>query len=135
MPSVVIDASATLAWLFGEEDPNGWLADNLVSATLLAPVLWRLEVVNAIVVKERRKQITEVQGDRFLEILDGLPIAMIPPDVTQSLRQLARLARMHQLTSYDATYLDSAHKTAAALLTLDGNLQNAARRNGVSLIE
>lgn len=135
MPAVVIDASATLAWLFGEEDPNGWLADNLVSATLLAPVLWRLEVVNAIVVKERRKQITEVQGDRFLEILDGLPIAMIPPDVTQSLGQLARLARMHQLTSYDATYLDSAHKTAAALLTLDGNLQNAARRNGVSLIE
>ena len=125
MPGVVVDASATLAWLFAEDDPGGWLATQASGATLLAPSHWRLEVVNAVIIKERRRQITRDQGDRFLQILDALPITSVLPRPEQTLKQLAILARSHQLTAYDAVYLDLALAAAASLLTLDSNLKNA----------
>lgn len=134
MSVVVVDASATLAWLFGEGDPAAWLEANLSSMSLSAPQLWRLEVVNAIVVKERRKQITESQGNQFLEILDALPIAIGQPQNVQTLQDLANLARTHQLTAYDAAYLHLAQSVNASLLTLDANLIDAARRINVPLI-
>ena len=101
---------------------------------LSAPALWRLEVVNAIVVKERRKQITESQGNQFLEILDALPIVIAQSQNQQSLPDLAKLARVHQLTAYDAAYLDLARSEQASLLTLDVNLIDAARRINVPLV-
>lgn len=134
MSAVVVDASATLAWLFGEGNPAAWLEANLSSMELSAPALWRLEVVNAIVVKERRKQITESQGNQFLEILDALPIVIAQSQNQQSLPDLAKLARVHQLTAYDAAYLDLARSEQASLLTLDVNLIDAARRINVPLV-
>ena len=101
---------------------------------LSAPALWRLEVVNAIVVKERRKQITESQGEQFLMILEALPIAIVPSQNEQSLLDLAKLARTHQLTAYDAAYLDLARLEQASLLTLDANLIDAAQRINVPLV-
>ncbi len=134
MSAVVVDASATLAWLFGEGDPAAWLEANLSSMSLSAPPLWRLEVVNAIVVKERRKQLTESQGNQFLDILDALPIAIVQPQNVQTLQELASLSRTHQLTAYDAAYLALALAEHASLLTLDANLIDAARRINVPLI-
>jgi len=134
MLAVVVDASATLAWLFGEGDPAAWLEANLSSMKLSAPPLWRLEVVNVIVVKERRKQITESQGEQFLMILEALPIAIVPSQNEQSLLDLAKLARTHQLTAYDAAYLDLARSEQASLLTLDANLIDAAQRINVPLV-
>lgn len=134
MLAVVVDANATLAWLFGEGDPAAWLEANLSSMTLSAPSLWRLEVVNAIVVKERRKQITESQGEQFLTILEALPIVIVPSQNEPSLLDLAKLARTHQLTAYDAAYLDLARSEQASLLTLDANLIDAARRTNVPLV-
>jgi predicted nucleic acid-binding protein len=135
MPAVVIDASATLAWLFGENDPKDWLTAQASSAALLAPAHWRLEVVNAVIVKERRRQITRVQGDRFLQILDALPIATVQSRPEQTLSQLADLARDHPLTAYDAVYLDLALTASASLATLDNNLKDAAGRMNVGLIK
>ena len=59
---IVVDASATLAWLFDERDPIDWLEDRLTNDRLIVPALWRLEVVNAILKKERQHLITEEQG-------------------------------------------------------------------------
>ncbi|QDT76154.1 type II toxin-antitoxin system VapC family toxin [Lacipirellula limnantheis] len=134
MLAVVVDASATLAWLFGEGDPADWLEANLSSMTLSAPALWRLEVVNAIVIKERRKQITQSQDEELLTILDALPIAIVQSQNEPSLLSLANLARTHQLTAYDAAYLDLARSERASLLTLDANLIDAAQRINVPLI-
>ena len=45
------------------------------------------------------------------------------------------LARRHQLTVYDAAYLELARRDGLALATLDAALQRAARAEGVGLIE
>jgi predicted nucleic acid-binding protein len=69
-----------------------------------------------------------------LEILEALPIVIVHPNNEQSLFDLAKLARVHQLTAYDAAYLNLAQLEQASLLTLDANLIDAARRIDVPLI-
>ncbi|MGO9269985.1 MAG: type II toxin-antitoxin system VapC family toxin [Terriglobia bacterium] len=40
----------------------------------------------------------------------------------------------HRLTVYDAAYLELAQRTGLPLATLDGDLQKAARAEGVALV-
>jgi len=131
---VVVDASATLAWLFGEDDPCGWIESHLQSDGLIAPSLWQLEVVHAILKKERQHHLTSDQAAAFLNVLDTLSIEIVPPR-NQTLQDLAAFARPHQLSAYDAIYLDLALQRKVAILTLDHNLQDAARRLKIGLIE
>ena len=49
---LVVDAGALLAWLFGEEQAKA-VETRIGDTALVAPSLWRLEVVNAVLIKER----------------------------------------------------------------------------------
>ena len=131
---IVVDASATLAWLFDENDPIDWLEDHLTKDRLIVPALWRLEVVNAILKKERQHLITEEQGTSFVQTLDGLAVEVAEPPATRTLEQLVLFARPHQLTSYDAVYLELAANRNAPILSPDNNLLDAAKRMGVAII-
>ncbi len=134
MSRAIIDASVTLVWLLEEGGQSPAIEERIESLTLTAPPLWRLELVNAVLVKERRKKITPALGSRFLHILEALDIEISSEPVRRTLDQLALFARPHQLSSYDAAYLELAVTMSAPLWTLDQNLQLAARRIGVELI-
>lgn len=134
MTRVVVDASVTLAWLFAESLHAQPIEARLAETALSAPALWRLEVVNCVLVKERRNQITAAQGSRFLQLLEALGIEIVPDPPGRPMEQLALLARPHRLSPYDAAYLELAIRCGAQLWTLDRNLQEAARRTGVPLI-
>jgi predicted nucleic acid-binding protein len=47
---------------------------------------------------------------------------------------ILRISRQHQLSSYDAAYLDLARVEGLPLATLDKNLRTAERRSGVELV-
>ncbi len=129
----VLDASVTAAWCFPDE--QSIVADaamqRLLDDEALAPSLWPLEIRNILIVNERRGRIDTADADAFLRDLDGLPIR-VRHDA--DLRGIFSLARKHQLTAYDAAYLDLALRTSAALATLDESLARAARAEGVQLI-
>lgn len=135
MGRCLIDASVTLAWLFDESGRGAALDRQLKPLQLVAPWLWRLEVVNAVVARERRRQITEVQGIRLLSTLECVAVEVVPEPATRTLNGLAQTARPHQLTAYDAVYLDLAISLGLPLLTDDMNLRAAALRIGMELIE
>lgn len=103
----------------------------LLEDEALVPALWPLEIRNILVVSERRGRIETADADAFLRDLDRLPIR-VRHDT--DLRALVALAGKHQLTSYDAAYLDLAMRTSATLATLDGSLVRAALEEGVKLI-
>lgn len=134
MNDVVIDASVTLAWLFEEHTQPEMLESRLHAANLVAPPLWRLEVVNALLIRERRHVLTPEQTNRFLQILSALEITILGEPKGRSMEQLALLARPHQLSAYDAVYLELALAEGRALWTLDHNLADAAARVGIKLI-
>jgi len=134
MSKIVIDASATLAWLFAENGQTKRIESAMKSNELVAPWLWRLEVVNVVLIRERRKLQSVAQGTRLIELLEDLDIEFVAEPSSRTLSNLADLARPHQLTSYDAVYLDLTMKLGLPLLSRDQNLRSAATRVGVQLI-
>lgn len=135
MPRCLIDASTTLAWLFNESGRGLALQQQFQGLDLVAPWLWQLEIVHVILKRERQKKLTQVEGIQYLQAMDALGVEIIPEPSNRTMMGLAQIARPHQLTSYDATYFDLAIRQGIPLLTDDGNLQSAATRVGIPLIE
>lgn len=130
---ILIDANVTLAWLF-EEAESSHVEEVLTSNELLAPCLWKLEVINAVLVRERRRRVSTEQASRLLWLIDEMTVELIPEPVDRLASASGDLARQHQLSSYDAVYLECARDRGLPLFTRDGNLLAAARRVGVELV-
>lgn len=131
---MVIDTSVTMAWCFEDEATTHTEAvlDRLGADEAWVPALWSLEVVNLLLVAERRARITEAQAFRFLDLLRQLPIRLdsTPPDPAA----VHAAGRRHGLSAYDAVYLVLAERLAAPLATLDDKLRSASRAAGVPLL-
>lgn len=100
---------------------------------MVAPWLWRTEVTNAVLIKERRGQLSAADGTRVLQIVDALEVEIVGESEHRSLEALAHFARPHQLTAYDALYLELAISLSLPLCTFDSRLQIATRKSGVVL--
>jgi predicted nucleic acid-binding protein len=99
------------------------------------PAFWRHEVLNALLVGERRKRLSSELTRAFIGDLDRLPVdvddratASIVFDITRS------LCRKYDLTAYDAAYLEIAVRDRCALATVDADLKRAAIAEGVEVL-
>ncbi len=138
MRSFVLDVSACLPWCY--EDEQTPFADQLLNwaasgSELHVPSIWPLEIVNALVQGVRRKRLGSDGSREFLEQLTSLTICIDDAPVMADLPRLHDLAARHQLTSYDAAYLDLAMRTGLPLATLDDALRRAAAAENVKLVE
>ena len=136
---LVVDASVTLSWLFeretGAERRRSVSAlDWLETDTAVVPALWQTEVLNALLVGERRKLIKPAQSAEYLARLDLLPIAVDSASPSARRDAVLGLGRQHELTAYDATYLDLAIRSGGPLATFDRQLVKAAGAVGVEVI-
>ena len=133
----VLDGSVTMVWGFEDE------ADEYAEAILErmpdlqahVPSLWPLEVANALLVGERRRRVTSAETARFLAILGAFPITVDDQTVAHAWTDTMHLARAHNLSSYDAAYLELAIRLGLPLAALDGKLKTAAGAMGVPLFE
>ena len=135
MPQCLIDASTTLAWLFNENGRGPALQQQFQNLDLVAPWLWRIEIVHVVLKRERQKKLTQAEGTQYLQAIESLNVEIIDEPGGRTMVELAQAARLHQLTSYDAVYFDLAVRLGIPLLTDDGNLQSAVRRVGIELVE
>ncbi len=131
MSRFVLDASVALSWCF--EDQKTAYTEAVFDAlahgdAALVPAIWPLEMLNGLVVAERRKSITDTQFQAFITDLSDLPVEVDVEDVGRVYSCVARLARQHDLSSYDAAYLDLALTEGLPLATQDRSLRNAARK-------
>jgi predicted nucleic acid-binding protein len=131
----VLDGSVTMVW--GFEDEANTYAEAILSRMpglqAHVPSLWPLEVANALLVGERRQRITPADATRFLAILDAFPIAIDDETAIRAWPDTLHLARAHNLSSYDASYLELAIRLGLPLATLDDKLKAAAQAVGVAL--
>jgi len=135
---VVVDASVVFGWTFGEPDVferAKAVLRALKTMRMLVPVSWQLEVTNVLLVKERQKRIDEPFVRRCLRHLEELSIDIDVAAATSSFDRVMPLARRHQLSSYDAAYLELSLRENTPLATFDGALRDAAKREGVPLFE
>lgn len=135
---LVLDASVAVAWCFEDEStrPAENVLDVLSAGTeALAPAIWPLEVANALLVAERRKRITRAQVTALLQRISKLPIAVEPIPPARAFEQVLAVARQHELSEYDASYVELASREGLPLATLDAKLRRAARSAGIALVE
>jgi predicted nucleic acid-binding protein len=134
---LVIDGSISIAWCFPDEqdDTSQRVLDALACAQTFVPDLWHLEVANTLLVGERRKRCTQVNTVTWLGFLSSLPIAVDDETKAHAFGHTLSLARDHNLSAYDAAYLELAMRRGLALATLDDKLKAAALTVGVPLYE
>jgi predicted nucleic acid-binding protein len=132
---LVLDASATLAWLVSRVDKaEAQLADevlrHLQNQAAIVPALWFPEVANGVLMAERRGGIGNATSAAFMNLVNVLPILedATRPSAVQA--TVLMLARAYKLTSYDATYLELVQRTGRVLATFDRQLAEAVRKAG-----
>ena len=133
----VLDGSVTMVWGFEDEadDYAEAILERMPDLQAHVPSLWPLEVANALLVGERRRRITPAETARFLAILGAFPITVDEQTVAHAWTDTMHLARAHNLSSYDAAYLELAIRLGLPLAALDGKLKTAAGAMGVPLFE
>lgn len=131
----ILDCSVALAWCFEDEasDYADKVLDCLEEQTAIVPRLWHLEVLNVLVVGERRQRIQATEIQEFLSLLQALDIQTDKYSPIIEDAELLRLARLHQLSSYDATYLALALREKLPLATQDKRLKQVAQNLGCLL--
>jgi len=134
--NLVLDTSATLAWLFPNETTPAILAvfDEVIQSGAIVPDLWRIEVANCLTVAMRRGRIDARFRSDSLADLGNLTI--VPDNETGKYlwTETMKIADKHNLTIYDATYLELALRRALPLATLDKQLRSGAKAAGVQLL-
>jgi predicted nucleic acid-binding protein len=137
MTELVLDCSATLPWIFGDEatPASESLLDDLTNgARAWVPSLWHLEVANVMLGAIRRKRIDQAGVEAFLTQLGAYDIRVDGETVSRAWTKTLDLAQQHRLSSYDAAYLELALRRGLPLASTDSELVAAARAAGVPVL-
>lgn len=136
MSSLVLDSSATLAWIYGNEttDAVRRIFDAIADNGALVPSLWRLEVANSLTMAVRKRRIDPDFRRAALADLAILDISTDPQTDSHAWTDTLNLADQLRLTVYDAAYLELAQRRILPLATLDRELQTAATAIGVTVL-
>ena len=132
--ALVADASAILALALNEEEARygDAVIDAIVADEGFVPALFWFEIRNALLMSERRKRFTPERTDQFLADLEMLPIVVDPQPRWEA---TIGLARRHQLSVYDAAYLELAQRKAVSLATIDAALKRAAGSVSITVFQ
>ena len=132
----VLDCSVAMTWLFQDEatPDTAKILRRLDAEAALVPAWLFLELANVMVVAERKGRITQRQTTEFVTELSKLNLDVDSESPQRAFEHLLPLCRAHELTSYDAMYLDLAVRRQLPLATLDRSLRKAAQKLGVKLL-
>ena len=97
------------------------------------PPLFLIEVANVLLMSARRRRIPDSAVAAGLADLRRMDLRLDLGSAGETLAETVALADAHQLTAYDAAYLELARRLNAPLATLDQPLANAARAVGIRL--
>lgn len=133
--TLVLDASMTVAWVFAAERrpaPRAVLR-RVVAEGAVVPAIWHLEVASALQNAVRRRRCDHAYAERSLARLSLLRITVDGDTNKYAWKETADLARKHDLTAYDAAYLELAIRRREALASCDAALIKAAKRSAVQV--
>lgn len=127
-----MDCSYSLAMVLPDEQRPSSMAETSTTR-LLVPSIWPYEVANALRGAVRRGRVTEGELPAVVSRIENFEIELSGQG-DQSVRQRYLAAQLHDLTAYDASYVELAIQRRCALATLDTRLAAAARHVGLQVI-
>lgn len=134
--SMVLDASATLGWIYPDETTVqiATVFDQVIVRGAFVSELWKIEVANSLNQGIRRHRINSDERATALADLDAMSITVDRQTGKHAWNETLSLADKHKLTVYDATYLELALRLSIPLATLDDDLRRPAHREGLALL-
>jgi predicted nucleic acid-binding protein len=134
--SLVLDSSATLAWIYSDEttQPIRRVFEAVADDGAVVPALWRLEIANSLTVAVRRGRIDANFRRAALTDLALLDITIDGETDAHVWGETLNVADSFQLTVYDAAYLELAKRLMLPLATLDSELAAAAKALAVRIV-
>ena len=124
-----------MAWCFQDQttDYSEAALGRLGQGEAHVPAVWPLEIGNVLLVAERKRILGKADASRFLALVRSLPIFVDQESPERMLTGILALGREHQLSTYDASYLDLAMRRGLPLATQDKALSAAAKKCKVPL--
>ena len=131
MKTVVLDASAALAWILPTQatPAAAALLDQSGALIFEAPDIFAWEVRNVLLTMDRRGVLADGEYDEALAIYDDLAVRLSPP--VFEIDRLAVLARQARLSLFDTSYLALALERDWALASRDEALLTVAKAASV----
>jgi predicted nucleic acid-binding protein len=109
------------------------LLDFVSTAELVEPAHWPIESCGLLLKAARRRRLSATHRDNALSQAQGL-IALADIETGTRMGAVIELALQHQISIYDAAYLELAIRTALPLLTTDKGLRSASAKAQVQLV-
>jgi predicted nucleic acid-binding protein len=134
----VLDASVALSIIFEDEfsSYSDAVADILKRGRAVVPIVWPLEIANAILTAVRRGRIPGADAPLLIDTMNRLPIDIdrgITPEFLTQATLTVGLA--HRLSAYDASYLELAMRRGLPLATQAERLRRAADVAGIDILQ
>ncbi len=132
MKRAVLDASVVLKWYLADEDHgpaaldllDRYLSDDL---EIITPSLLEYEVMNGLVVAQRRGRLGEEVIISALEGFQNLGIQMVR--LSNLYSRVLHFCRLYNCSAYDAGYLALAEAEKIELITADETLYKAVKKD------
>ena len=134
--SLVLDSSATLAWILGDDTTLALerVFNAIPERGAVVPCMWRLEVANCLTLARRRGRIDEPFRRAALADLNLLDIVVDAHTDANAWAETLELAERFGLSLYAAAYIELASRRALPLATLDAQMRAAGRGLGLRLL-
>jgi predicted nucleic acid-binding protein len=132
---LIVDTSIAIPWV-ARNQANALTeaaADAVTTTGAVVPAHFQLELVNALTQLERRGRLSRAVIDGFLAEMPRLPFEIDRVAMDNVASSILPLARAHDLTLYDAAYLELSLRTNLPLATRDSELRAAALAAGANL--
>ena len=132
MKRAVLDASVVLKWYLADEDHgktaldllNRYLSDDL---EIIAPPLLEYEVMNGLVVAQRRGRLGE---EIIISAIEGfLKLGIKTLGVSGLYSRVLHFCMVYGRSAYDASYLALAEAEQIHFITADETLYNAVKKD------
>ena len=136
MTRYVVDASVMGPLIFEDEAKLliASLPETLANGDCIVPAHWQFEVANQILFGAKRGRIMPDEVEPILGALAALPVDIDHASIDFAWSKTHALAVNHQLTIYDAAYLELALRLSLPLATFDKALTRAAIKSDIIII-
>jgi len=126
---IVVDSSYVLACVMPDE-PRPQSMRAVLANTLIVPFTWPVEIANALRSAIRRKRLDTQDARLFADQFSRFDARVAAPWHSDTLRYFD-VASAHDLTPYDALYVELCLAERGELATCDPQLSRAAARVGI----
>jgi len=127
---IVVDTSTIIA-VVADETEKARLIELTKDATIVAPPSIDWEVGNAFSAMLKRSRITLEQAIEAIEVYQEISLEIVEIDV----KEAVRLAGKHKIYAYDAYILRCAIEHNLPLISLDQNMIEIAKQEGIQVLE